>query len=136
MLASFRHFSSVYRIATHPHDGFGVGDVVWKLGGRDSDFTFPAAGDTGPCAQHTARMLPDGNVLMYDNGSWTHVRPALCVDQTDPLGPPVERIQTRVIEYALDTTAAHRHGWCGPTSRPGGSRSSRGRRNGWQRQHR
>jgi Arylsulfotransferase (ASST) len=103
VLASFRHLSSVYRIATYARPGFAVGDVVWKLGGRDSDFTFPAADDTGPCAQHTARMLPDGHVLMYDNGSWS-ASTSLCVDQADPTGPPVERVQTRVVEYALDTS--------------------------------
>ena len=77
--------------------------MVWKLGGRDSDFDF-AVGDTGPCAQHTARMLPNGHVLMFDNGS-SFFTTALCVDQSDPTGPLVERIQTRVIEYELDTTA-------------------------------
>ena len=103
VLASFRHLSAVYRIATHPRPGIAVGDVVWKLGGRHSDFDF-APGDTGPCAQHTARMLPNGHVLMYDNGSWSTTT-SLCIDQANPTGPPVERIQTRVIEYELDTTA-------------------------------
>lgn len=108
LLASFRHLSSVYRIATSAHDGFVPGDVVWKLGGRDSDFTFPTPGDsTGPCAQHTARMLPNGNVVMFDNGSWDAfgAETPLCVDQADPSGPTVERLQTRVVEYELDTTA-------------------------------
>lgn len=107
VLASFRHLSSVYRIATHPHDGFAVGDVVWKLGGRDSDFAFPTAGDTGPCAQHTARMLPNGHVLMFDNGSWDTFGTTvpMCIDQADPGGPLVQRLQTRVVEYALDTAA-------------------------------
>ena len=103
LLASFRNLSSVFRIATSAHDGYDPGDVVWKLGGRDSDFSF-AAGDIGPCAQHTARMLPNGHVLMYDNGSWSTTT-SLCVDPSNPAGPPVERVQTRVIEYAVDTTA-------------------------------
>ena len=108
LLVSFRHLSSVYRIATSDHDGYTEGQVVWKLGGRDSDFTFPSPGDsTGPCAQHTARMLPNGNVVMYDNGSWNAfgTEVPLCVDQADRSGPTVERIQTRVVEYALDTGA-------------------------------
>ena len=108
LLMSFRHLSSVYRIATVAHDGYDPGDVVWKLGGRDSDFTFPSPGDsTGPCAQHTARLLPNGNVVMFDNGSWDNLGQdvPLCVDQADPAGPTVDRPQTRVVEYALDTTA-------------------------------
>jgi hypothetical protein len=107
VLASFRHFSSVYRIATSAHDGFEAGDVVWKLGGRDSDFTFPTPEDGGPCAQHTARMMPNGNVMLFDNGSWNAfgTEDPLCVDPADPSGPTVQRVQSRVVEYALDTTA-------------------------------
>lgn len=101
LLASFRHLSSVYKIATHAEGAYAPGDVIWKLGGRDSDFTFPA-GDLGPCAQHTARMLPDGNVRLFDNGSWSLDSEALCVDPADPAGPSVERVTTRVVEFALD----------------------------------
>lgn len=103
LLVSFRSLSSVYKIATSAHDGFLPGDVVWKLGGRDSTFTFPV-GDGGPCAQHTARELPDGNILMYDNGSWNGSL-NLCVDPDDPSGPATQRAQTRVVEFELDETA-------------------------------
>lgn len=99
LLVSFRHLSSVYKIATTARPGVAVGDVVWKLGGRDSDFTFPA-GDVGPCAQHTARELPDGDILMFDNGS-ADFTTAWCVDPADPTGPAVERVQTRVVAYRL-----------------------------------
>jgi hypothetical protein len=102
LLVSFRHFSSVFKIATSDRPGFVAGDVVWKLGGRDSDFTFPP-GEGGPCAQHTARQLPNGNILMFDNGSW-NVQP-LCVDPTNPAGPPIQRLQTRVVEFELDEQA-------------------------------
>lgn len=101
LLASFRHLSSIYKIATHPDGGHAAGDVIWKLGGRDSDFDFPD-GDVGPCAQHTARMLPNGNVLTFDNGSWSFSSEQLCVDQSDPTGPSVERASTRVVEFELD----------------------------------
>ncbi len=101
VIASFRHLSSVLRIATVPHDGYEAGDIIWRLGGRNSDFTFvddPFPG--GPCAQHTASELPNGNILIFDNGS-----SGLCVDPADPTGPTVARGQTRVTEYALDTVA-------------------------------
>ena len=42
ILASFRHTSSVLKIAWSAHDGFRRGDVVWRLGGRMSDFQFLA----------------------------------------------------------------------------------------------
>lgn len=104
LLASFRHFSSVYKIATHADGPHLPGDVIWKLGGRNSDFAFPV-GDLGPCAQHTARMLPNGDVLVFDNGSWTVNSQTLCVDPADPDGPSVARTSTRVVEFALDELA-------------------------------
>lgn len=103
LLVSFRHLSAVFKIATSAHDGFAVGDVVWKLGGRDSDFDF-AGGDLGPCAPHTARELPNGNILLFDNGSWT-ASTSWCVDPADRTGPPVQRLQSRVVEYDLDAGA-------------------------------
>jgi hypothetical protein len=101
VIASFRNLSAVLRIATVAHDGYQPGDIVWRLGGRHSDFTFvddPFPG--GPCAQHTASELPNGHILLFDNGS-----NGLCIDPADPTGPTIDRGQTRVSEYALDTDA-------------------------------
>lgn len=100
VIASFRHFSAVLRIATVAHDGYQPGDIIWKLGGRDSDFTFVDDPFSGPCAQHTASELANGNIVIYDNGS-----NGLCVNPADPTGPTIDRGQTRITEYALDTTA-------------------------------
>ena len=102
VLASFRNFSSVYLI----RPGSAAPDeVVWKLGGRDSDFTFPAlpdgSADVGPCAQHSASILANGHVLVYDNGSSTFFGRPLCVDQQDPSRGSVVRPSTRVVEFAL-----------------------------------
>ncbi len=101
IIASFRHLSAAYRIATVAHDGYAPGDIVWKLGGRDSTFAFvddPFPG--GPCAQHTVSELPNGHILVFDNGT-----DGFCVDPSDPLGPGVARGRTRVTEYALDLEA-------------------------------
>ena len=115
VLASFRHLSSVFLIASRPHDGHQPGDVIWKLGGRDSDFTFPT-GDGGPCAQHSASLLPNGNVLIFDNGS-TPFFANLCVDPTAPAGPAVSRLTTRVVEFALAGAAATPVRTYGPADR-------------------
>jgi hypothetical protein len=103
LLMSFRHLSSVFKVARTAHDGFAVGDIVWRLGGRASDFSFTnIAGDPddGPCAQHTATELPNGHILMFDNGAW-NLAP-LCVDQDNPSGPTISRVPTRISEWQLD----------------------------------
>jgi hypothetical protein len=103
VLASFRHLSSVYLI--RPGSGGATGEVVWKLGGRDSDFTFPplpdGSADSGPCAQHSASVLPNGDVLVFDNGSDPFFGTPLCVDPQDPQHGSVARPTTRVVELAL-----------------------------------
>ncbi len=105
LLASFRHTSSVLKIARTAHDGFQVGDVVWRLGGRNSDFDFvDDTSPAGPCAQHTASELENGNILIYSNGSG-FISDPMCVDPADPNGDPVARIKTRAIEYDLDEDA-------------------------------
>ena len=101
LLASFRHLSAVVKIARTAHDGYQPGDVVWKLGGRDSDFTFahdPYPG--GPCAQHTAYQLANGHVMVYDNGSGG-IAANMCIDPADPTGPTIARTFTRITEYAI-----------------------------------
>lgn len=103
VVASFRHFGSVWRIAGADRAGYEKYDVVWKLGGRDSSFSF-APGEDGPCSQHTATVLPNGNVLMFDNGG-NLLFGARCVDQDDPSGPLLDRSSTRVVEWDIDEVA-------------------------------
>ncbi|MCD6640753.1 MAG: aryl-sulfate sulfotransferase [Nocardioides sp.] len=103
VVASFRHLNSVWRIATTAHDGHQPGDVVWKLGGRDSTFSF-APGEGGPCAQHTATVLPNGNVMTFDNGGSAFFK-VQCMNPDDPQGPLVDRPSSRVVEWALDEAA-------------------------------
>ncbi len=98
LLVSFRNLSQVMKIAWSDHGTYRRGDVIWRLGGRRSDFAF--VGDPfpgGPCAQHSARQLADGNILLFDNGAT-----GICVDPADRTGPTVSRPETRITEYALD----------------------------------
>ena len=41
--------------------------IEWQLGGPDSDYAFPDPNDRF-YGQHTAKELPDGNILVFDNG--------------------------------------------------------------------
>jgi arylsulfotransferase ASST len=102
VLASFRHLNSVFKIAVTAYDGHQPGDVIWKLGGRDSSFTYvDDQGDPvgGPCLQHTAYEVEDGHVLTFDNGSWAF--DSLCTNTADPAGPTTARTPTRIAEWEL-----------------------------------
>jgi hypothetical protein len=58
--------------------------ILWQLGGARNQFTFVNDPLGGFDSQHTARILPDGHLLIFDNG-WTHSPPA-----------------SRAVEYVLD----------------------------------
>jgi hypothetical protein len=111
LVASFRNTGQVLRIATRKHDGFRRGQVIWRLGGDRSDFTFVDDPFGGFCAQHDARILPNGHLSVFDNGSRKEttgpVAPQTADMCPDPggAGTRVARPQTRVAEYALDTDA-------------------------------
>ncbi len=107
-LASFRHTSSVMKIARYDDGAHRAGDVMWRLGGRLSDFDFPDDPHFGPCAQHTAYEVEDGKILIFDNGSAGGAMfpdHELCVNPADPSGPAVQRPFSRVTKYAVDETA-------------------------------
>ena len=77
-IVSFRNMGAVVKINAHS------GAIMWQLGGARSQFTIrndPLGFFSG---QHSVRVLPNGHLLLYDNGL-RHK-------------PPV----SRVVEYALD----------------------------------
>jgi hypothetical protein len=73
--------------ATYQLQG-GTGAVLWRLGGTRSSFTMEPG--TRTAWQHDARMLPNGEVTLFDDGS----------------NPPVHS-QSRAVRIALDL-AGHR----------------------------
>jgi Arylsulfotransferase (ASST) len=80
-LVSMRHFGQVLKV------DYTTGAVIWRLGGRRSDFQIrddPLGLFSG---QHAASILPNGNLLLYDNGL-RH-------------SPP----QSRAAEYRLDVAS-------------------------------
>ncbi len=62
LLFSARSTSTVYRV---DHD---TGEILWRFGGENSDFTFADPTDM-PSGQHDARRLPDGRLSVFDNGN-------------------------------------------------------------------
>jgi hypothetical protein len=81
LLAGFRQTSSLMKIDRQ------TGAILWRLGGKKSDFTIVDDPLTGFSRQHDARFLPNGDLLLLDNGN-DHV-------------PPV----TRAVQYRLDEQA-------------------------------
>lgn len=78
LLLSFRHLNAIYKINRT------TGNIIWRLGGQSSDFTF--VNDDGFSGQHDIRRLPSGNYSLFDNAN---------------MAPP-PRI-SRGLEYVLDT---------------------------------
>ena len=60
------------------------GRVLWRLGGAHNQFTFENDPLGGFSAQHFVRVLPNGHLLLFDNG-WRH-----------------QPSESRAVEYALD----------------------------------
>ena len=59
LVLSARHTDAIYKIDRR------TGDVIWRLGGKRSDFTMGA--DTTFKLQHDARVQPDGTLTLFDN---------------------------------------------------------------------
>jgi hypothetical protein len=82
ILVSSRHMSEVTKI--HRTSG----EVIWRLGGAHSDFTFLNDEElNGFRNQHDIRVLGDGHYTVFDNGNLHN--------------PPI----SRSVEYELNTTA-------------------------------
>lgn len=63
VLVSFRSTSSIVKINR------ATGDVMWRLGGKKSDFRFIGDSFDGFSRQHDVRVLPNGDVMLFDNGN-------------------------------------------------------------------
>ena len=85
-ILSFRHLDAIYRITNTV-----AGPIQWKLGGTARSESLSIVDDPlgGTSGQHDARLLPDGSVSLFDNG-------------TLGLGP---RRPPRALRYVIDTQA-------------------------------
>ena len=80
-IVSFRRLSQILKIDAV------TGQVIWRLGGRRGEFTVVDDPLGGFSNQHSVRVLPNGHLLLFDNGG--EHRPQ----------------QSRAAEYELDTNA-------------------------------
>lgn len=80
-VVSWRNLGEVSKIDSR------TGVFKWRLGGRNNQFTFVNDPLSGFSGQHSARMLDNGNLLLFDNGN-LHAPP-----------------ETRAVEYTLDLQA-------------------------------
>ena len=64
-----------------------TGDILWRLGGANGEYEFVNDPEGGFTKQHSPKILPNGNLLVYDNGT----------DHSPQ--------ETRVVEYKLNHDA-------------------------------
>jgi hypothetical protein len=82
LLVSWRNMSIITKVNTQS------GGIIWSMGsGSRNEFTFVNDPLNGCWKQHAIRRLPNGNVILFDNGN----------QHTPP--------QSRAVEYQLDETA-------------------------------
>jgi hypothetical protein len=64
---SMRHLSSIIKIDRQ------TGDIIWTLGGKQNQFTFINEHESNSpnyfSFQHDVRVLPNGNLTLFDNGN-------------------------------------------------------------------
>lgn len=77
-------FAAVTQIVKIDHT---TGAIRWRLGGRLNQFTYVGDPLNGFGIQHDARLLPNGDLLIFDNGNFHN--------------PP----ESRAVEYHLDAQA-------------------------------
>ena len=64
LLVSMAHQDEITRIDRR------TGEVIWRLGGKNNQFTF--VNSTRPFTrQHDARRLPNGNITVFDDGTFS-----------------------------------------------------------------
>ncbi len=67
LLICFRTTSDIVKVSR------STGEVIWRLGGKDNDFTFIGEHEENApyyfVGQHAVWRFPNGNILLFDNGN-------------------------------------------------------------------
>ncbi|MFC1568733.1 aryl-sulfate sulfotransferase [bacterium] len=100
LIFSCRHMSAVYKIQRE------TGEIIWKLGGINSDFTFINDPLNGFSAQHAARVLGDNRYILFDNGNMHNPRTSRAVEYELDLDAMTA---TMVWEYRQDPNEQYSH---------------------------
>jgi hypothetical protein len=87
LLVSARNTSAIYKVDR------GSGDVIWRMGGKRSDFS--VAPDASFGWQHDVRRRPDGTITLFDNAHGS---------ADDTSGHPSRAIVVRADEQAMTVT--------------------------------
>jgi len=62
-LVSFRNSDMIVKVSSQ------TGNIIWRLGGRNNQFTFINDVFNGFSHQHAIRRLDNGNIILFDNGN-------------------------------------------------------------------
>ena len=73
LLVSSRNTHTIYKLDR------SSGQIIWRMGGKHSDFSF--GNDADFAWQHDARRQPDGTITMFDNGDRVSRAIALNLDE-------------------------------------------------------
>jgi outer membrane protein assembly factor BamB len=105
LLVSFRHLDALYAIDRT------TGDILWKLGGTQTAQSLSISGDPDSAAdfggQHDARVLADGTVTVFDDGTFLNRAPRdvrFSIDTT---------AKTATLAESITDTGAPTSGCCG-----------------------
>ena len=63
ILLSSRHLDEITKI------NINTGDIIWRLGGKNNQFNF-VNDDIGFSHQHAIRRLPNGDIVLFDDGNY------------------------------------------------------------------
>ncbi len=96
---SFRNLDAVYDIDA------ATGAINWKLGGTPTPESLAVVGDEYPralCGQHDARVLPDGTLTVFDNGTGCRGAPRgvrYVIDSATRTATLIESVTNPLIRY-------------------------------------
>jgi hypothetical protein len=94
ILISLRHFNEITKI------DYSTGNILWRLGGKQNQFTFP--NDTiGFTGQHDIRRVSDTSVSIFNNGQYTVPSRSSAIEYSLDES---NKIATLVWEYVYDSS--------------------------------
>jgi hypothetical protein len=93
LLMSHRNMNEITKIDIR------TGDIIWRLGGKNNEFTYTETDTLGFAGQHDIRRLPDGTYQIFDNG-WNHDPHFSCalrldLDEENKIAHVIKRVRSQ-----------------------------------------